>query len=145
MDHVILVRSNQSNAYFPNNTTYSFKTYLNKPLYLNGEWEIALLDIHIEDKITKNNRHELYLCCDVCTGVYVFCSQHSLLRRIFPAANNTWSNIFSVPIYLPVKNSVICELEFYIKDENGEDASFIKKKKTFVLHNSPKTEEKQQT
>lgn len=127
MDHFILIRSNQSNEYFPNYTSYHFKVRLSDPLLLDGNWRIAIIDFYTKDKIipVRRNNTELYLFCDIYSGINVLNNRYSLLRRIF-----------SPPIYLPVsvKRSELYELEFHIKDENGEDASFLKSTSSFTLH-----------
>ena len=140
MDHILCLRSNQSDLYYPNNTPYHFKIFLNKPLFLEGDWQIALLDFYSEEKISvsKKNRHELYIFCDACMGVNISNNQFSLLRRIFPTPDKTWNYIFSTPVYyLPVKKNEIRELEFHIKDENGQDATFLKQPLSCTVHFKP--------
>lgn len=126
MDHIVFIRSNQSNSYYPSNKPFHFKVYLNVPLYLEGQWEVSILDFYSEEKISsaKKNRHQLFLFCDACMGVNVFHNQYSLLRRIFPTSHNNWNYAFSHPIYVPVKKTEICEIEIHIFDEKGEEVVF---------------------
>ena len=138
MEHIIFIRSDQSDAYYPNNSPFKFKVCLNEVLHLQGEWKLGILDFYIDQKVTKKNNHQLYLFCDVCSGVNVFPNiQYSLFRRIFPTDMSTWNYIFSFPIYLPVKKNEIQVLEFLIKDEHGENASFLKNNLSFTLQFIP--------
>lgn len=86
MDHFILIRSNQSNEYFPNNTSHHFKVRLSDPLLLDGNWRIAIIDFYTKDKIipVRRNNTELYLFCDIYSGINVLNNRYSLLRRLFP-------------------------------------------------------------
>ena len=126
-DHILFIRSDSSNSFYPENKPFHFKVNLGEPLYLEGNWEIALLDFYSNEKITmtKKNTHELYIFCDLCTDVSLFQNQYSLLRRIFPTSQKTWNNIFSRPVFVPVKKTEIRDLEIHIFDENGEEASFL--------------------
>lgn len=125
-DHILFLRSDQSNSFYPENTPYHFKVHLRDPLYLDGKWEVALLDFFTKESTTKKNRHELYLFCDVCTGVTVFWhNQYSLLRRIFPNNSNNWNYVFAQPIFVRVKKTEIRDIEFHIYDETGKEASFL--------------------
>ncbi len=136
-DRVLLIRSDQSNNLFPNNSPYNFRVRLSNPLILEEECRIALLDYYSNDKITgkKDNRHELYLFCDVCSGdTTTFNNQFCLLRRIFPAKQNNWNYIFNPPIYLPLKKNEIFEIEFHIKDETGNDALFLTQPISMTIH-----------
>ena len=70
-------------------------------------------------------------------GVNISNNQFSLLRRIFPTPDKTWNYIFSTSgYYLPVKKNEIRELEFHIKDENGQDA-FLKQPLSCTVHFKP--------
>ena len=126
-DYILFVRSDQYSSFYPENRPFHFKVHLHEPLYLEGKWEIAILDFYSDERISsvKKNRHELYIFCDVCTNVSLFRNQYSLLRRIFPTNSNNWNNIFSLPIYLPVKKTEIRDIEIHIFDENGVEALFL--------------------
>ncbi|CAC5379511.1 unnamed protein product [Mytilus coruscus] len=133
-DHKVFIRSDQSNTYYPGNTPFHFKVYLGIPLILEGEWEIGLLDFYSPEKIpnVKKNSHELYMFCDVCTGVNVFHNQYSLLRQIFPTPQNNWKYIFP-PIFLPVKKTEIREIDIHIFDGTGQEASILKRNLSCTL------------
>lgn len=132
-EHIVFIRSDQSNAYYPGNTPYHFKVYLNTPLLLEGQWDVALLDFYSKEKISAVKKRELYLFCDVCTGVNVFHNQYSLLRRIFPTPQNNWNYIFSSPIFVPVKKTEIREIEIHIYNESGQEASSLKENLSCTL------------
>lgn len=43
-------------------------------------------------------------------------------------------HVYIQPYYVPVKLSDVQQIHIYIKDENGNDASFFKTKVTVTLH-----------
>ena len=134
-DHIVFIRSDQSNSHYPSNTPYHFKVYLSTPLLLEGQWDIGLLDFYSKEKSSaaKKSTRELYLFSDVCTGVNVFHNQYSLLRRIFPTPQNNWNYIFSSPIFVPVKKTEIREIEIHIYSESGQEATFLKENLSCTL------------
>lgn len=135
-DHIIFLFNDQSNKYYPENIPSNFKVHLSDTLYLEGKWEIAVLDFYSKEKIStvKKTKHELYIFCDVCMGVSLFHNEFSLLRRVFPTPNNTWNYVFSNPIFVPVKKTEIRDLEIHIFDESGEQASFLNQRLSCTLH-----------
>ncbi len=134
-DHIIFICSDQSITYYPENKPFHFKVNLTDSIYLEGEkWEMAMMDFYTPALMNKKGQRELYIFCDLCMGVNVFHHQFSLLRRIFPTTSNNWNNIFSNPLYLPVKKSDIQDIEINILSESGEEASFLNQRLSFTLH-----------
>ena len=62
-DHIIFLFNDQSNKYYPENIPSNFKVHLSDTLYLEGKWEIAVLDFYSKEKIStvKKTKHELYI------------------------------------------------------------------------------------
>lgn len=46
----IYIKSDESNAYFIDNTTYKFKVQLKLPLYMSGKWKVALVQFYATEK-----------------------------------------------------------------------------------------------
>ena len=49
----VIINSNQTMDYYPNNKPYLFKTYFSKQLNLDGKWKVALTEIDINEKMKK--------------------------------------------------------------------------------------------
>ena len=50
MDRYLYVQSDESNAYFVDNSTTRFRVQLKFPLYLPGVWKVALVEFHATDR-----------------------------------------------------------------------------------------------
>lgn len=135
-EHILFISSDQSLTFYPENKPFHFKVNLSESIYLpEGEtWEMGVVDFYTPTVAKKNDTRELYILSDLCMGVNVFHNQYSgLLRRIFPTLNS-WNNVFSHPLYVPVKKTEIHDLEVHILTERGEDASFLTQRLSFTLH-----------
>ena len=128
----MVLSSDDGQAFFPNNTSHNFFVKLNRTLQFDGYWVVALTEINTSER--KDRKEELFVYSDICQDSFVGSSEQSLLRRIFYEDVNNKNIIYVNPYYVPVKLRDFQHIHIYIKDENGNDVSFLKKKVTITLH-----------
>jgi hypothetical protein len=128
MNFRLVLRSTDSVELYPDNTPWDFWVQLPKPLVCNGSWTIALLEI--TSRSTKVNR-DLYVYCNVCENTIVGDREQPLLRRVFQTRN--WNNIYEVPYEVSVRLGEIQSIHVYIRDVQGNPASFLKDGVTVTL------------
>lgn len=135
-DKYIYVRSDESNSYFVDNTTYKFKVQLKLPLYLYGKWKVALVHFHATEKGNSNSKADdgLYIYSDLCRESIVYGEERPLLQRLEKTAKGRWDYTINNPLYVPVKKQELRELEIYIKREHDQDATQLIKPVYLTLH-----------
>ena len=127
----MVLSSYDGNDFFPNNTSHNFVVKLNRALLFDGYWVVALTEIGTSERAQKD---EFVVYSDICQDSFVGSSEQPLLRRIFYEDVNDKNIIYVNPYYVPVNLKDIQQIYIYIKDENGNEASFLKKKVTVALH-----------
>lgn len=135
-DRYIYVKSDESNSYFIDNTTYKFKVQLKLPVFLYGKWKVALVQFHATEKggsISKADEG-LYIYTDLCKESIVYGEERPLLRRLEKSGKGRWDYAIDTPFYVPVKNQELREFKFYIKRERDEDAIELMKPVYLTLH-----------
>lgn len=134
MSFYVIVNSNQSLDFFPNNTPSYFCVHLKTPLQLQGIWKVGLSEIYIhENHIVSSHRH-LYVYTNICGESIVDGESQPLLRRLISNENGSWMNIFQPVFYLTVNKTQIYDIEFYIKTDSNQLASFLSSPVTLTLH-----------
>lgn len=134
MSVYMILNSNKSLEYCPDNKPYHFKTYLKFPLTFNGTWKVALTEAKIIDTISSFEFHkDVYIYSTICEETIVDGEKRSLLRRLFKKDGN-YTNIFQTFSYVPVKENEINHFDIYLKDEGEHFTSFIKEPTSFTLH-----------
>ena len=131
MSIYVIIHSDQSLDYFPDNQPFRFRTHFNQPLVLEGSWKVALCEIDINEKIQKPS---LYVNCDLCQSIIIDGRTQNVLRKVNADVRRQFSNSFNWLFYLPVIKSEIREIEFVIKDTNDFTASFLTKPVCVTLH-----------
>jgi hypothetical protein len=154
MDKYIVLRSTDCKSLYPNNESYDFKLELGETLHLDQRWSMALCDMSIvdeehyveeeegkcsveEDKcpsVAEDNQ-SLYVCSSLCDTSFVgegreCFLRHLLLKNIKKDEHFT----FAHPYYIPIKVHDLQTIDLYIKDREGNSASFIKGTVTATLH-----------
>lgn len=76
-DFYLVLPSNSSMKYFPNNTTTQYTTQLSREIRLSGDWHVGLLEIHIPSTILHFKPKD--------TAFYVCLNESRLDRYTFPA------------------------------------------------------------
>ena len=135
-DKYIYVRSDESNAYFDNNKTYNFKVQLKVPLYLPGKWKVALVHFHATEKGGAHSKADdgLYVYTDLCKESIVYGEERPLLNRVEKTSKGRWDYEIGNPFYVPVKKQELREFEIYIKREDDEYATELRKPVFITFH-----------
>ena len=129
----MVLSSDDGKEFFPNNSSYNFFVKLNRTLQFDGYWVVGLTEISISEQSKKDEI--IYVYSDICQNSFVGSSEQPLLRRVFyEDINDNRNIIYTNPYYIPVQLKDVQQIHIYIKDENGNDASFLKKKVTVSLH-----------
>ena len=128
----VILSSNKSTNYFPQNKPYKFKSHLSAPLVLDGTWKVALVETDITSSLSKTD--PLYLHSNICDESIVDGDRKPLLRRLTSTDVGSWSDIFPSPHYVPVKTKDIYEIEISISDDKDNLSSFIDQPSTVTLH-----------
>lgn len=64
MSMYVILSSDKSMKYFPNNKPYRFRSHLSSPLVLDGTWRVGLVEADITS--TSSIQDSLYLHSNVC-------------------------------------------------------------------------------
>ncbi|MCG7875619.1 MAG: hypothetical protein JAZ03_06200 [Candidatus Thiodiazotropha taylori] len=136
MERYLYVRSDESNDYFSDNKAYRFKVHLSLPLFLNGNWKVALTEFCavIDSKSRPKTVDALYIYSDLCKESIVHGIEQPLLRRLNKNTSKSWDYMLETPYYLPVKKKEVREFEIYIKSGDGTFVSDLKEPLQLTLH-----------
>lgn len=132
MSIYVILSSDKSSNYYPNNTPYCFKSHLNAPIVLEGTWKVALLETEIKSTLSKED--SLYLHSSMCQDSIIEGEKRPLLRRISCYGPGDWSSILETPYYIPVNTKELYNIDILITDRNDSKASFLDKPSTLTLH-----------
>ena len=135
-DRYLYVKSDESNAYFSDNTAFRFKVHLKLPLILHGKWKVALTEFYAQEvsKSKTKDINALYIYTDLCKESIVHGEEQPLLRRLDKNSRNGWDYIIDSPYYLPLKRKELIEFQIYIRLDSGEFASELKSPLHLTLH-----------
>lgn len=136
MERYLYIKSDESNAYFSDNRVCRFKVHLSLPLYLNGNWKVALTEFYAtrDPKSQTKTTDALYIYTDLCKESIVHGVEQPLLRRLDRNKKSGWDYILDIPYYLTVKTKELREFEIYIKSEAGAFVSDLKEPLHLTLH-----------
>ena len=127
----MVLSSDDGLNFFPNNTSHDFRIKLNRSLQFDGYWVVALTEINT---VNRTQKQELFVYSDLCQDSFIGTSEQPLLRRIVYDKINQKNIIYDNPYYVPIKLREIQQIHIYIRDDKGQDASFLKGKVTITLH-----------
>ena len=133
MSIYMVLNSDKHSNYFPQNKPYNFKAHLLRPMNLEGNWMVSLVDFKTG---TSALFHEdVYMYCDMCGDSIIDGSMHPLLRRFLCSGNKgDFSSTFPDKQYKPVSKTYIEDIHIYLKDVAGKDASFLNQPVSITLH-----------
>ena len=99
IDRFIYVKSDESNDYFADNSTYKFKVHLKLPMYLYGKWTVGLVQFHATEKGKSATKVDegLYIYTDLCKENIVDGQERPLLRRVEKNSRGKWDYTFETP------------------------------------------------
>ena len=132
MSSCVTMSSDRALHYFSQNNPYNFKAHLNAPLLLEGVWKVALVDVDIVSSTSKTEA--IYLYSSICGEYIVEGEKKPLLRRLPATIRGNWSTNIEVPLYVPVTNNNIYEIDINITTNQDDLASFIDQPSTVTLH-----------
>ncbi|KAJ8311522.1 hypothetical protein KUTeg_010877 [Tegillarca granosa] len=130
-DCYILIDSEDSRAYFPQNTVAAFRVVLDTRLDFKGQWYVGLCEVHCTN-VTSSG--EIYICTNICGETLLAGKKEQLLRRIVVEKDKDISTVFTAPFYLPLTTSTWQDIEIYIKDKQGHLSTLIGGKVSLTLH-----------
>lgn len=131
MSFYLVVNSDKSLEYFPNNKPSSFSVHLNKLFQFKENWLVALSEISTIQNF--NDFTQFYVYSNICQGSYIDGELVPLLRQvIFDVGDNT--KTFERPYYVPVCKQAFTSISFYINDSKQHLSSVLNKPVTVTLH-----------
>ena len=141
----MILRSSDDEELF-GNTAHDFKVNLDQQTLLNSHWVVALTEINLCYIDTSKIIKDLYVYSNVCKDTIVGKSETSLLRRVHKNKDSTnqieikkkstmiTNLIFDSPYYVPVRTGELDQIHVFIKDEHGQECSFLNRQACVVLH-----------
>ncbi|CAG2241901.1 unnamed protein product [Mytilus edulis] len=107
MSLYVILSSNKSLEYFPENVPSKFRSQLGSPLNMNGMWKVALVEANISSSLSMTNA--LYIHSKICDDSIVDGHRNPLLRRLMMFEPGNWSTVLESPHYVPIKISEIIQ------------------------------------
>ena len=132
MSIYVILSSDKSSNYFPENKPHRFKSHLNAPLVLEGTWKVALLEAEITSTLSKEDA--IYLHSSICQDSIVEGEKKPLLRRLISNRPGDWTTTIDSPHYIPVNTKELYDIDIYITDRQDSKASFLNQPSTLTLH-----------
>jgi len=132
MSIYVVLSSDKSSPYFPKNTPYKFKSHLNSPITLDGNWRMALIEADITSTLSKEDA--IYVYSSICQDSIVEGEKKPLLRRLMPNTPGDWTIVAESPYYIPVNFKELYDIDVYITDREDKNASFLDRPSTLTLH-----------
>ena len=113
MSHYFFVSSEDSKDIHPMNSLSDFIVELPRMYDLEGQWEIALLDVEVSK--SSVSMPDLYLFCDLCENSYSLDSELPVLRR-FTFKTET----FPTPYYIRLSCRIFNRFRIYIRNKASQ-------------------------
>lgn len=79
MDIRMILKSTDSSAFYINNKPYDFHVHLPRPLTLNGQWSVSLLETYLP---SSEYATDVYIYSNLCEDTIVGDKELPLLRRV---------------------------------------------------------------
>jgi hypothetical protein len=116
--YFIYASPDDSKALYPNNSFEDFVVELPETLYLEGEWEMALLDVvynaNVHTTVNCPKGPSLLMFCDICEESFVRGRKLPILRQLEKPAT------FDPPIFKRVKTFSAKRIRVYMTDYDLE-------------------------
>ena len=116
--YVYLASINDSNHLSHKNSVLHFHTNLSVPIILDGEWEVALMEIFYPKKY-KNSFEYYFMYTDIVDYTHVGSTTYPILRplRLKDSNNEYVNNVeqFHNPMYIPINRKYIPSIEIQIE------------------------------
>ena len=132
MSHYFFVSSEDSKVVYPTNNLGDFTVELPKIYDLEGQWQIALLDLEVRK--TSTLMPDLYMFCDLCDNSYSSDSELPVLRRVTFKSGMRTNLMFPIPYYINLSRHIFNRFRIYIKNKVGQPISVDKGSLYCTLH-----------
>ena len=133
-DMFIVISSQHSKHYFPNNSPSHFRVCLDQFIDFKDAHQCALMDFTCTTANFESPLLNIYIYFNLVSEQPVGGSRESLVRHTTVRRGQLQMEKFTLPYYLPVKPIRTNTLEVYIRDKDGKQASFLKKTTTCTFH-----------
>lgn len=132
MSHYFFVSSEDSKEIYPMNSLSDFIVELPKIYDLDGQWEIALLDVEVRKK--SASMPDMYLFCDLCENSYTLHSELPILRRFTLKSGMRTNLTFQIPYYVRLSRHIFNRFRIYIKNKAGQSITVDRSTLYCTLH-----------
>ena len=120
----VYVSSDCSSDYFEGNTNSKFTSLLPQKLELEGDWEVALLQIQYS---SSNKSIRINVQTDVISDVIFENNMLPILRQINLSSKGKFTTV-NYPFYLPVRKHHVDKISIHIVNQEEETHSFANSK-----------------
>lgn len=127
----MVLSSSDSTEIYTNNKSHDFRVHLSKPMILTGNWTVSLLEFSMPIGQSKLATRELFIFASICGDTILSGNELPLLRRVYLTKDD--NIIYQLPFEVPLRVGQFQDIHIYIKDVNGNPASFLKQKVTVTL------------
>lgn len=125
MDIRMVLKSTDSFAFYRNNKPYDFQVHLPRPLTLNGQWSVSLLETCLP---SSESETDVYIYSNLCEDTIVGDKE----RRVY-LKRSSENQIFKYPYEVSTRLGQVLDVLIYIKDADGQEASFLQKHTSVTL------------
>ena len=132
MSHYFFVSSEESKDIYPMNSLLDFTVELPRMYDLEGQWEIALLDMEVRKRSVS--MPDLYLFCDLCENSYSLHSELPVLRRFTLKAGMRINLTFPTPYYIKLSRHMFNRFRIYLRNKVGQSIAVDKGTLYCTLH-----------
>ena len=129
MEHYLFLSSRDSLQYHKSNHWSDFTVELNQDLFLEGRWEVALLDVTCDVKIS----HHVTLCCDLSSQSWIM-DRFAPVLRSFYATEGHFTINFPVPYYIRSHACTVKRMRVYMLGDAASLGSFTDQPLMCTLH-----------
>lgn len=130
----VVASSEDTKKLFSDNKPFDFRIKLNRTVQLDGYWVVALTEFSTAQRDDAGQHSELFIFSDICLDSFIGNDEQPLLRRIVFDNGKQNNVIYDNPYYIPVRLGGLQHIHIYIKDNKGQEASFLKERVTITLH-----------
>jgi len=135
MDKSFFITLTSENNGIYKNSNSNFKVELDQPLYIQTQYEVALVDITLNTgNYEKKEEGMLFVTTNVCEEQHFNSTRIPLLRHFYAAKSRIYQYEFNKPHYIPVKHGILGTIEIMIRDKQGETTSFLHDTTYCTLH-----------
>jgi hypothetical protein len=114
-------------ARYPGNKANDFTVYFPNPLILNGEWEVALVEMGFKEAKSKN-QVDVFICCDICDNSLVGEGSLPILKCHTTTSRKNAKYMvhkYGKLCYIALKQHVVSTIRVYIITQTPGEESVI--------------------